>query len=296
MSPQTQASSQHTREHALPYQESFIERLAHLNTTRYLDIHVVDHCNLRCAGCLHFSPLAPKRFLDLAEYERDLKVLAAVKGIEGYFNYICLMGGEPLLHPQVDEVVRITRRHLKRERIMLSTNGLLLKRMSDAFWDALVSCDVALAISPYPIGVNYPELVDLAKAKGANVSYSADRTGTNGGKEHFLRLALDPTGSQDPAASFSSCPFGGINLQLARSALWPCQVAAHHGAFEQSFGYHMENQPEDSLPLASLETTDQIEAFRRKAHPLCRHCANDRLTIAAWERSTGDASEWIIDS
>ena len=58
----------------------------------------------------------------------------------------------------------------------------------------------------------------------------------------------------------------------------------------------MENQPEDSLPLASLETTDQIEGFRRKAHPLCRHCANDRLTIAAWERSTGDASEWIIDS
>ena len=278
------------------FRESFGQRLVQLNTKRYLDIHVVDHCNLRCAGCLHFAPLAEKGFLDLEEYDRDLETLAAIKGFGGYFSCICLMGGEPLLHPQIDEVVRITRRRLGREAVMLSTNGLLLKRMTDAFWEALVECDVALAISPYPIGVDYRALVDLARAKGARVDYSADRTGIDGGKEHFLRLAIDADGRQDPAASFAACPFGGINLQLARSAIWPCQVAAHSGALERHFGCHVHDCPEDSLPLASIDSVDQIEAFRRVAHPMCRHCANDRLTVTAWKRSACDPSEWIADS
>lgn len=284
----------HTEE-TLRYRESFGNRLAQINTMRYLDIHVVDHCNLRCAGCLHFAPLAKKQFLDLEEYDRDLETLAAVRGIEGYFSCICLMGGEPLLHPQVDEIVRITRSRFRDEAIMLSTNGLLLKRMADTFWETLVECDVMLAISAYPINVDYHELVDLARAKGVRVEFSADRTGTDGGKGHFLRLALDPAGSQNPAASFAACPFGGINMQLARSAIWPCQVAAHRGAFEQRFGYHMHESPEDSLPLGSIESADQIESFRRAVHSLCRYCANDKLTIAAWERSACDPGEWIAD-
>ena len=86
-------------EDTVPYKESFHERITRLNTARYLDIHVVDHCNLRCAGCLHFAPLATEHFIDLAAYDRDLEMLAAVEGIEGYFDCICLMGGEPLLHP-----------------------------------------------------------------------------------------------------------------------------------------------------------------------------------------------------
>jgi len=281
---------------ALPYRVRFDRRLAQLNTRRYLDIHVVDHCNLRCAGCLHFAPLAQKRFLDLEEYDRDLEMLAAVDGIEGYFSCICLMGGEPLLHPQVDEIVRITRKRLEHEPIMLSTNGLLLKRMGDAFWETLVECDVELSISPYPIGVDYRGLVELAGSKGVRTGFSADRTGVDGGKEHFLRLALDPAGEQDPAASFTACPFGGVNLQLARSAIWPCQVAAHHPPLEQHFGCHLRDCPEDSLLLASLDSVDQIEGFRRAAHPMCRYCANDKLTVVGWERSSFDPGEWIACS
>ena len=283
-------------EGALRYRESFEKRLAQINTIRYLDIHVADHCNLRCAGCLHFAPLAEERFLDLEEYDRELEMLAAIRGFKGYFNCICLMGGEPLLHPQVAEVVRITRSRLGNESIMLSTNGLLLKRMTDAFWETLVECDVALNISPYPISVDYHGLVELARAKGVSASFSADRTGIDGGKGHFLKLALDPEGGQDPAASFAACPFGGINLQLARCALWPCQVAAHHGALERRFGYHMQGCAEDSLPLESIDSVDQIESFRRAVHPFCRHCANDELTIVEWKSSVCDPGEWTVRS
>ena len=276
-----------------PYTESFGTRLAKMMAKPKLDVQVCDHCNLRCAGCLHFAPLAEKRFLDLAEYERDLERLSAIEGIGGYFDAVVLMGGEPLLHPRVVELMRITRSHLPGERVSLCTNGLLLRSMDDAFWDVLVECDVELAISPYPIHVDYEGLADLARSKGAMVAFTGDITETVEGKEAFMRLALDPQGGCDPARSFVSCPFGGCFLQLARGAIWPCQVAAHPSSFASCFGYDIHDAPADSLPLASIGSADDIETFRRTPHPMCRHCNNDALVVTPWKRSDLAADEWL---
>ena len=258
-----------------------------------LDVQVCDHCNLRCAGCLHFAPLAEERFLDVDEYERDLQRLASVNGIEGYFETIVLMGGEPLLHPCVGEIVRITRTHMPQQNVVLCTNGLLLKRMVDDFWRALAECNVALLISPYPLRVDYEGLVAFARAKGVRAALAEDITGTVDGKEAFLRLAIDPEGECDQAQSFVSCPFGGRYLQLTRGAIWPCQVAAHHDSFARHFGFDMHNSPNDSLPLASISSTDDIETFRRRSHPMCRYCNNDALSVVPWERSHLAAEEWL---
>ena len=32
-------------------------------------VDIVDHCNLNCKGCGHFSPLASKSFLDIETFE-----------------------------------------------------------------------------------------------------------------------------------------------------------------------------------------------------------------------------------
>ena len=276
-----------------PYAEGFAERLAKLAAKPKLDVQVCDHCNLRCAGCLHFAPLAEERFLDLDEYAHDLERLAAVEGIDGYFGSVVLMGGEPLLHPDIAEVVRTTRAHLPNERIDLCTNGLLLKRMDDDFWDALAECGVGIAISPYPIKLDYEGLGELARSKGVRASFAIDITGTAEGKQAFIRLALDPEGECDPVQSFASCPFGGCFLQLARGAIWPCQVSALHGAFARRFGYGMRDEPGDSLALDVIDSAGDIEGFRRRPHPMCRYCDNDGLTVAPWGRSELSAEEWL---
>ena len=276
-----------------PYSEGFAERLTKMAAKSKLDVQVCDHCNLRCAGCLHFAPLAEEHFLDLDEYARDLERLAAVKNIDGYFGSVVLMGGEPLLHPHVVEVVHTTRAQLPKQRITLCTNGLLLKHMDSSFWDALVECGVSLLISPYPIKLDYEGLAELARSKGVQTSFTADITRTAKDKEVFVRLALDPEGKQDPTQSFTTCPFGGCYLQLSRGAIWPCQVSALHGAFSRRFGYDMHSEADDSLSLDAIASVSDIEEFRRRSHPMCRHCNNDGLTIAPWERSRLAAEEWL---
>ena len=36
----------------------------------YLEFHLADHCNLNCAGCLHYAPFADKRFADVETVRR----------------------------------------------------------------------------------------------------------------------------------------------------------------------------------------------------------------------------------
>ena len=38
------------------------------------EVALAEHCNLRCAGCDHFSPIAEPEFADIKEFERDLSI------------------------------------------------------------------------------------------------------------------------------------------------------------------------------------------------------------------------------
>ena len=275
-----------------PFRVEFSKRLRTLALAPALDVHVADHCNLRCRGCVHFAPLAQKRCLDLGDYEADLRALATIPGIETYFRGLYLMGGEPLLHPRIADVITLTRRLLPRIRIVLATNGLLVGRMGDEFWNALINCGVELHFSAYPINVDYDGLVRMAKARGADVAFIMDLTERDAGKAAFLKMAVDPEGGQDPVRSFNSCFFGGSFMQLSGGSIWNCQIAAHHATLDAAFGWKMASEPADELPLASITSIDDIESFRRLAHPMCRYCANDRMGVMAWSRSHRDEREW----
>ena len=291
--PDASQEPTHAGANRTPYSEGFAKRMAKMAAKPMIDIQVCDHCNLRCAGCLHFAPLAEPRFLDLDKYEKDLERLSSIEGIDGYFDTVVLMGGEPLLHPRIADVIRLTRRFLPTQNVGLCTNGLKLKRMGEDFWSAIVECDVQIALSPYPIAMDYAALVELARKKGARVTFNGDITDTHEGKEVFMRLALDPEGRCDPTRSFVSCPVGGRTLQLARGAIWPCQVAALHGDFARRFGFDMHSGPDDALPIASIAAVGDIEAFRRRSHGMCRYCDNDALSVMPWELSKLAATEWL---
>ena len=271
----------------------FAQRLGNLSFGPYIDVQVADHCNLGCRGCLHFAPIAEPRFLDLDGFERDLNELARIPGLGGYLTGLALMGGEPLLHPRLPEIVRMARGYLPDAHVMVASNGLLLKRMGDDFWEALSECDVGLVLSPYPLKVDYPALIELAREHGVNASFAGDVTCSDRGKEAFFRLALDPDGAQDPVYAFNRCPFGGSYLLLGEGRLWPCQVAARSGALNARFGTRFLPQEEDGLVLADIASVSDLERFRRKAHPMCRFCDNDRLAVVEWGRSRQAPEEWL---
>jgi cyclic pyranopterin phosphate synthase len=91
-----------------------------------LRLSVTDRCNLRCTYCMpraafaNHAFLAPNRLLDFDEIERLARIFIAL-GV----RKIRLTGGEPLLRPEIADLVR--RLAVLPVELALSTNALLLQ-------------------------------------------------------------------------------------------------------------------------------------------------------------------------
>lgn len=105
-----------------------------------LEVNVAHHCNLSCEQCNHLSPYLPRYFISPDNLYRDLLLLSKYCRPE----LISLLGGEPLLHPNFLEIVNIVRKSGISKRIRVVTNGLLLHRMSEQFWQGVDEVCVSL--------------------------------------------------------------------------------------------------------------------------------------------------------
>lgn len=95
-----------------------------------LTILASHHCNLSCRGCATLSPRSEKFFVSPDKIANDLSIL----GKYYHPTYLVLQGGEPLLHPNLLDVINAVRSSGISEFIQIFTNGLLLKRMPKQFW------------------------------------------------------------------------------------------------------------------------------------------------------------------
>jgi cyclic pyranopterin phosphate synthase len=114
-------------------------------TNRHMMLAVTAYCNLRCIGCRYGRDFMPGSQLGL---ETVLQLLddAAETGV----RTVRLYGGEPLLHPDLPEMVRRTIDNGMKPYV--TTNGMLLERKLDALWDAGLR---TLTIGYYGTGSDY---------------------------------------------------------------------------------------------------------------------------------------------
>jgi MoaA/NifB/PqqE/SkfB family radical SAM enzyme len=92
-----------------------------LSTKHPVLVHIIPirRCNLDCGYCNEYDDVS--RPVALAEMKARLDILA-----EMGTSVITISGGEPLLHPDLEEVIR----HIRRRGIIagMITNGFLLSR------------------------------------------------------------------------------------------------------------------------------------------------------------------------
>lgn len=129
----------------------------HLLELPSVEYSLTEHCNLRCSGCDHASPLLPEYFTPPAMIERDLTMLASVARL----GCVKLIGGEPLLHPQVVELAHLIRALPGKPEVQLLSNGLLLDRLPD---ESFRSFD-KIEVTRYP-NVKYRMTSEEMVAKG----------------------------------------------------------------------------------------------------------------------------------
>lgn len=107
-----------------------------------VEYSLTEHCNISCHACAHASPLLPEKFASLADFTRDFEALGAAF----HSRELRIVGGEPLLHPELLGFLHAARRIGIADAVVVYTNGVLLHRMTDDFWRAIDE----LRISIYP--------------------------------------------------------------------------------------------------------------------------------------------------
>jgi len=108
--------------------------------TETVELNICYHCNLKCAFCSHFSDRMKPYFMSPKKVGRDLSILAEFLSVD----YVTLLGGEPLLHPKIMDIIEEVRNSNIGKKIRVVTNGLLLKQMPNEFWKSIDECHISI--------------------------------------------------------------------------------------------------------------------------------------------------------
>ena len=250
-----------------------------------LEFVLTDYCNLNCKGCTHYSPLAPKEFESIDRLEANAARIARAVG--DAIPIVYLIGGEPLLYPQLPEAMEILRRNFPKAEIKLFTNGIALPKMSDEFWQACKSTDTVVAITRYPIRVDYDAIAELCRSKGVKVEFFGDRSE----KGSFFHFALDPEKKQNPHLSHFKCYNRGC-VSVVGDKIYPCSISACVGHLNKACGTSFEHKKGDWIDIADLRSVEQIRQLRDKPVPFCGYCINPPGTTD-YGPSRRERSEWV---
>jgi len=154
--------------------------------TRALEYHIVDHCTMRCDQCCSFSPILKPWFADPGDFENDLRAASLAVAPQ----FLKLVGGEPLLHPELERLLAIARGLAGGRHIQLTTNGFLIGRLTPRAWECLDSLTVSLYPEPALGKERIRFIAREARARNVAVNWKVqdkftmlDRTGLASGEE-----------------------------------------------------------------------------------------------------------------
>jgi cyclic pyranopterin phosphate synthase len=260
------------------------------------ELNTVDHCNLTCLDCNHASPSVRPGYADPNDVFKDFSTLAAFYQA----RIVKIIGGEPLLHPDLLSLIKAVRKSKIGEKILLVTNGTLLHKMPAAVWEAIDQLEISL----------YPE-VRLTEGMLQEFKRKAAKNNI-----HLVRHAY-----QTFRITFSTVGTSDDNLvhriyrtcKLAR--LWGCQ-SIHRGYFfkcpqciyipsiiEPSLAY---SHTDDGVQIsASHNLRDSLIAYLSSKTPLkaCRYCLgvvgkerkHQLVKRGAWKTAHEKRTEDLID-
>ncbi|MCQ2754005.1 MAG: radical SAM protein [bacterium] len=238
---------------------------------------------------MHFSPLAPKSFIDTKDFRNDVKKMSEIAGNE--VKEVHILGGEPLLHPELIKLLKTARYYFPNADVMLISNGILVLKQKPEFWRTLQKYQIHLSVTEYPLDINYQQITRLTQKFGVKYSFYAPS------KENSQwHLPLDLKGEQDADYSFANCSKNNncTNINIYRGKLYVCPVIAYVKYFNNFFNKNLEVTEDDYLTVKNIKDIDEIKDYISSSKPFCKYCNIDSRTFDnKWEVSCKDIQEWV---
>lgn len=246
----------------------------------YLETLIAKSCNLHCDGCQNYTNYAFKGVMDYDILAEDLRRCGARIKPAVYR----ILGGEPLLHPRLPEIITVAAEVWPEARRFLVTNGLLLDRREDIV-EALARTGTIIHLT---IHSNDPVYLEKLRPAVRTIKAWLARSVqvTFGDSRNFIRTykgigrGMRPF-NHDPVKSWSICTARNC-LNILDSRLWKCPTISMLREVLQKFD--LENSPDwtrylsyEGLPLDA--TDEEMGAFLgRGPEDICSICPAERPT------------------
>lgn len=278
------------------------------NFSLFIEYHLTDKCNLNCKGCMHFSNLVKENnSKDIDYVKNDFDKIFHITEKGKYIRILSLMGGEPLLNKNIIEILNYLGNLFKNSDtfIMLTTNGILIKKMSDEFFDTLRDNNILLRISPYPTGIDYKDLYIFLEKKNVNFTNRQLKIDKSDDKDEYGRINrsvnklwqtkyLKTDFDENYEETHKCCPM--LNLTSLRDGkLYSCSMIAYFDYFDEEFkGQHpFKITDDDIIDLDKINSIEELYEAKQKIPPFCGYCRGINKYYEDWGTTNRDIKEWI---
>ena len=247
-----------------------------------LQVYIIGKCNLNCVSCTAFAPIADDYMLDAASFESDCKRLSELGGEK--IREITLLGGEPLLHPKIGDFMGIVRLYFPAAMLKIVTNGTLLLKQKEHFWDSCKQNNAYIAITHYPIELDIKAVKAVMDKHGVVLRWNRDVQSWN-------KMTFDLTGRGDPRKNYKKCFISLQCPELHAGKIATCQTILKARYFNGYFQKNLDVSDADAIDIYKAKTMDEILEFISNPVPFCRYC-NVKWPSIKWGISQKDISEW----
>lgn len=257
-------------------------RLPHLETD------FTQACQLSCRSCNHHVPLwrgikGGPWATTPAQVEADLGHLAGFLHADRWGA----LGGEPTLHHQVIDLLKIARASGIADKTEVWTNGISIQRMKPDFWRAF---DI-LVVSIYPGKLTDADL-DWMRRKCADVGVELVEKDERRFPNFKTLFEPTPTDPETTREKFRGCFFRSFSRVANYGWFFTCCCAPHMPML-------MQGQPfgTDGIEIAGSTEAD-IRAYLERSEPLgaCTICAGrDTAVSHPWSEERSPLA-WITKS
>lgn len=240
--------------------------------TEAIEINAAWHCNISCRWCSHASPASVQRFADPERVRTSLTKLAHWMRLD----HVRILGGEPLLHPRLIDLMRSAIDSRISDKVRVLTNGLVLHEAPAEFWQTVNEVHVSV----------YPS---TTRAVERHVDVLRERAKRSHTRLRFLyfdqfRISYRPSGDDEAltARVYRTCQVGNVwrCLTLEDTRLFRCPQAAHVNIAPEYAAYRSHHGL-DFLEINAISSPEALLAWLRGRQALtsCQVCAGSVGTL-----------------
>lgn len=245
-----------------------------------VEMHIVDHCNLNCAGCNHFSPLAKSWEIDIEDFSQQL---IALKNNIPTVRRLILLGGEPTLHSHFVDICLKAREILPDIDITILSNGVRIKQLESQV-ESLKEAHIQMSICSYP---GYTDSKSVQKFRWEYFN----------SRNLMHQTLVDESGSQNKENNYFYC--GNYTLPcftLKDYKLYICPFSAHLPLYTQRTGLNIKTIPNiDYIDIREVHNNlDLIQDFCFTPKNYCKYCKSTN-SHWIWQKSFKDPVEFNTD-